>query len=237
MDAGSFVELKVSDGTTMSAFVARPHGGGRRPGIMIFQEAFGVNAHIRDVAGRFARQGYVAIAPELFHRSGQHVEVPYGNFETARPYITALKDELLTADVQAAFDWLRSDAGTDPQRIASVGFCMGGRVSFLANAVVPLRAAASFYGGGIAQGYLNRAPQMHAPMLLVWGGLDKHISPEQANAVAAALRTAGKTFVNAEFSNADHAFFCDARPSYNKAAAAQAWALLLEFLNNSLEQR
>ena len=82
---------------------------------------------------------------------------------------------------------------------------------------------------------LGRAKELHAPILMFWGGLDKHIGPEQHRAVTDALRTAGKKYANVEFSDADHAFFCDARASYNAAAAEQAWALSLAFLKSKLE--
>ena len=107
---------------------------------------------------------------------------------------------------------------------------MGGRISFLANASLPLRAAASYYGGGIAPALLDRAANLHAPMLFFWGGLDKHIPAEQRNAVIDAVRSAGKSYANVEFSDADHGFNCDERASYQPRAARQAWALLLEFL-------
>jgi carboxymethylenebutenolidase len=109
---------------------------------------------------------------------------------------------------------------------------MGGRLSFLANSIVPLHASASFYGGGIAPGLLDRAVRLHAPMLFFWGGLDKHIPPEQRNAVVQAVAAAGKTYVNVEFSDADHGFNCDERASYQPRASRQSWALLLEFLRS-----
>ena len=119
---------------------------------------------------------------------------------------------------------------------------MGGRVSFLADLILPLRAAISFYGGGIAPsergaGLLRRVKDLHAPIFMFWGGLDKHIGPEQRQAVSGALRDAHKTFASMEFADADHAFFCDARPSYNKAAAEQAWNLSLAFLKSHLQPR
>jgi len=237
MTRGTTTVLRIADGSTMSAFVARPSDEGRHPGLMVFHEAFGVNAHIRDVATRLAGEGYTAIAPELFHRTGTHLEGSYTDFESMRPHFSALDDAGLEADIRAAFEWLRADTGTDAGRIASVGFCLGGRVSFLANAAVPVKAAASFYGGGIAQGYLSRATALHAPMLFFWGGLDKHIRPEHTAAVTTALREAGKSFVNVEFSDADHGFFCDARKSYNPPAAQQAWGLLLDFLKLFLRER
>jgi carboxymethylenebutenolidase len=136
------------------------------------------------------------------------------------------------ADLRAAFDWLQSQKNVDRGRICSTGYCMGGRTSFLANSILPLRAAASFYGGGIAPSLLDRAPRLHAPMLFFWGGLDKNIPPEQRDAVIDSLRKAGKTYANVEFSDAGHGFNCDERASYQPRAARQSWAMLLEFLQS-----
>lgn len=231
-----WITLNVADGTTMRAYMARPEPTGQRTGLLVYQEAFGVNEHIRDVTERFAREGYVAIAPELFHRTAPGFEGAYDKFETVMPHVRALTDQNLEADVRSAYDWLHADIRTQGQRIACVGFCMGGRVAFLTNAALPVSASISFYGGGIAPspfsaGLLSRAGEVHAPQLLFWGGLDKHIGPEQTLAVSESLRTAGKPFVNVEFSDADHGFFCSVRSSYNPSAARQAWALALAFLN------
>jgi carboxymethylenebutenolidase len=200
---------------------------------MVFQEAFGVNSHIRNVAERFAEQGYVAIAPELFHRTAPRgFEGDYKDFPSVKPHFQAMTNEAAEADVRATFDWLRSNQQVNANQISCVGFCMGGRVSFLANSVVPVRKAVSFYGGGIAPGLLDRAAKLHGPALLIWGGLDKHITPEHRKAVTDALSAQRKTYVNVEFSNADHAFFCDDRAAYEPHAARQAWALTLEFLQS-----
>lgn len=235
-----FATLKISDGTSMQVFIAYPEGSVKLPGILVFQEAFGVNAHIRDVTERFAKQGFVAIAPELFHRTAPAgYEGSYSDFQSVMPHVMALKDASLEADLRATQEALVRHRAVDPQRIACVGFCMGGRVSFLADLILPLRAAISFYGGGIAKsergpGLLERVAQIHAPILLFWGGLDKHIGPDQRDAVADALRGAHKTFASMEFAGADHAFFCDARPAYNKQAAEQSWTLSLAFLKSNL---
>jgi carboxymethylenebutenolidase len=228
--------LEVADGTTMRAYVVKPQDGRPRAGLLVFQEAFGVNAHIRDIAERFAREGYHTLAPELFHRTAPGFEGSYTNFEAAMPHVRALKDQDLEADARAAYVWLRADVGAPETHIACIGFCLGGRVSFLTNSILPIKGAVSFYGGGIATspmgpGLLSRARDLHASQLFFWGGLDKHIGPEQTQAVAEALRKAGKPFVNVEFADADHGFFCDARASYNPAAARQAWALTHAFLN------
>ena len=234
------LNLKVDDGTTMRAFVARPERRGKSPGMLVFQEAFGVDKHIRDVTERFAKEGYLAVAPELFHRTAPPgFEGNTADFQSVMPHVQALKDPHLEADIRAAYDGLLRQSTIDAQRIACVGFCMGGRVSFLANLVLPLGAAVSFYGGGIAKsergpGLLDRAEQAKAPIFLFWGGKDKHIGPEERQSVSDALREAKKTFASMEFADADHAFFNDTRPNYNKEAAAQAWELSLAFFKRNL---
>ncbi len=225
------VELAVADGTRMGAYVARPKAGGPHPGLLVFQEAFGVNHHIRNVAERFAAEGYVAIAPELFHRTAPPgFEGSYTDFPAVMPHVQAVTTETAEADVRSAYDWLRSSAKAN--EISSVGFCMGGRVSFIANSIVALRAAVSFYGGGIAPGLLDRTAKLQAPSLFIWGGMDKHITPEKRRAVTDALSAEKKIYVNAEFSRADHGFFCDERAAYEPHSARQAWALTLEFLRS-----
>lgn len=225
------IELAVGDGTKMAAYVARPGDGGPHPGLLVFQEAFGVNHHIRGVTDRFAAQGYVAIAAELFHRTAPPAfEVSYTDFPSVMPHLHAVTTETAEADVRAAYDWLGSNRAVKGDEISCVGFCLGGRVSFIANSTVRLRAAVSFYGGGIAPGLLGRVAKLQAPSLFIWGGMDKHITPEHRRAVTEALSAANKIYVNAEFSRADHGFFCDERAAYEPHAARQAWALTLEFL-------
>lgn len=169
------VTLQVADGTSMNAYVATPTGEAALPGLLVFQEAFGVNSHIRDVTERFAKQGYVAIAAELFHRTGPGFEGSYTDFQACMPHMQALTPDGLIKDAQAAFDWLQKNQRVRPNSTASVGFCMGGRTSFLANSALPLQAAISFYGGGIAPSLLPRAPHLHGPMLFFWGVQDTHI--------------------------------------------------------------
>ena len=131
------VTLPVSDGTTMPAYVARPEAGGPHPGLLVFQEAFGVNAHIRDVTERFAREGYTAIAPALFHRTDPHFEGSYTDFGAVMPHMQALTDDGQSADIQAAYDWLTAEDGGQAPAVGSIGYCMGGRTSFLADTLLP----------------------------------------------------------------------------------------------------
>ena len=224
-----WVELAVGDDTSMRAYVARPAGPSPSRGLLVFQEAFGVNAHIRDVADRFAAKGFLAIAPELFHRTAPGFDCAYSEFAKAMPQLDAITEQGLDADTRAAYGWLVNAGVGD--NTAAAGYCLGGRVSFVANSGLPLKAAVSYYGGRIPI-VLHRAPKLSGPMLFFWGGLDHHIPDDQRQAVIKGVRDANKTFVDVVFSHADHGFFCDARPSYNAAAAAQAWSLTLAFLNS-----
>ena len=224
------VSLKVGDGTAMNAYVARPSGEAQHPGLLVFQEAFGVNAHIRDVTERFAREGYVSIAPELYHRTAPGFEGKYDDIPSVLPLMKGLTDQGTVEDIRAAYSWLKSNSQVTPDKIASIGFCMGGRVSFLASASLPLQASISFYGGNIAPSLLPRVAELHAPILFFWGGLDKHIGPEQTRAIVEECKRLDKPYVNVEFSKADHGFFCDARPSYHPAAASLAWNLTKTYL-------
>jgi carboxymethylenebutenolidase len=227
------VKLAVADGTSMNAYVARP-AGNPKAGLIVFQEAFGVNAHIRDVTQRFAKEGYLAIAPELFHRTAPGLEAGYTDFPAVMPHMQALTTEGLEADIKAAFDWMKTNA--HGLKIGATGYCMGGRTACLAAITVPLDCSISYYGGGIGPNpmfpnLVDRLKDLKAPMMFFWGGLDTFIPPEQSRAVTDALRAAHKPHVNVEFSFADHGFFCDARANYNKEAATEAWGLTLSFLS------
>jgi carboxymethylenebutenolidase len=234
MAEGTYVTLQVGDGSEMRAYTARGRGAGPLPGLLVFQEAFGVNDHIRDVTARFANQGFVAIAPELFHRSAPGFEGRYDDFPSAMSHIQRLTGEATTADIEAAFAWLAAEPIVDRKRIAAIGYCMGGRVSYRANAAVPLAASISYYGSGIAEELLDRAPDLHGPQLFFWGGRDKRITPDHQRAITDALRRAGKRFVNVEFSDSEHGFFCDQRGSYDPVAARESWALVLAFLRTNV---
>lgn len=227
--------LKVEDGTEMQAFVARPQGVAEK-GIIVLQEAFGVNDYIMRMATRFAERGFLAIAPELFHRTAPPGwEGSYSDYAAVGPHMQALTPEGQSADLKSAFDWLTSQ-GIAKNKIAVLGFCMGGRAAFLANAVLPVAASVSFYGGSIAQQLLHRVKDLYAPQLLIWGGKDPSIPLDQTRAVADALIKAGKPFIEATFGDAGHAFTRDAdQERYHEKSAREAWALVDTFLDNNLK--
>jgi carboxymethylenebutenolidase len=223
-----WVDLKVDDGTEMRAWVSRPTQQPPTRGLLVFQEAFGVNPHIRDVAARFADAGFLAISPELFHRTAPGFEGSYTDFPGVMPHLQAISEKGLDADVRAAFGWLER-AGL-AGNVAAVGYCLGGRVAFVANSALPLKAAASYYGGRIPP-LLGRAARLSGPMLFFWGGADHHVPEAEREAVAQSLSGAGKPFIDVTFSDGDHGFFNDARSSYHPAAAAQSWALTHAFFD------
>jgi carboxymethylenebutenolidase len=228
------VQLHVGDGTQMQAFMVRPENS-PKAGILVFQEAFGVNGHIKEVTRRLAREGYLAVAPELFHRTlapGGEIAYPINNdFSAIMPHFNAITKEAGLADTQAAYDWLKGELRSDA--IGCVGFCMGGSTSFTANSRLPLKAAVSFYGSRIMQNF-DLALEQKGSLLLLWGGKDQSSPPEKLAELSNALKTAGKDFIQAVFSEAGHAFNCDDRPAYHPASATTAWAMTLGFFKAHL---
>ena len=233
-----WVNLTVSDGSVMRTYVAQP-ARAPRAALLVFPEIFGINSHIRDVTERFARQGYLAIAPELFHRSGPGFECGYSEAEVGQGigHMQKVTPQGLEADIRAAFAYAK-ESGLP---VAATGFCMGGRTTFLAASLVPLVCGISFYGGGIAPGpfgpgLLDRIPNLQAPVLFLWGGKDTHIPAASVDQIVAAMRASGKPFATVEFSEAEHGFFCNERASYHPAAAAVAWPMVLAYLEGKTQK-
>ena len=218
----------------MNAFVVIPEGNGPFPAVILFQEAFGVNDHIKDVAGRIAALGYIAIAPEVFHRTAPPgYEAGYGDFSQVMPHFQATNTDTLINDAQACYDWLMTQDNVIKDKIGCIGFCLGGRAAFIANSALPLAASVSYYGGSThTVAYL--ASNLHGPQLFFWGGMDTHILPEHVQAVIDAVKAAGKDYINVVISYAPHAFYCDARSSYNADAARESWGMTVAFLKNKL---
>jgi carboxymethylenebutenolidase len=228
------VTIRVGD-EEMSAYVSRPRGTGPFPAMLVFQEALGVNAQIRGVADRYAALGFLAVAPDLFHRVRPGYETQTFDRAEIMKLVTALTIEGMVADVAATHAWAAAQQDVRRDKIAAVGYCMGGRAAYLANSEVPLAAAISYYGGGIAPGLLDRAARLHGPHLFFWGGRDAGIPPEKRRAVADAVREARKRFVDVVFSDADHGFFNEELERGNPRAARESWALGRAFLADALE--
>ena len=227
--------VKVSDGTEMLLFVTRPVRL-PAPGILLLPEHFGIDAPMRDVASRLSDKGYIVAVPELFHRTAPRgFEGDYEDMETVAPHVLAMTERGLEADLHAAFGWFKGDHHTQRGNVGCVGFGMGGRAAFLANALLPFRAVVSFYGPKIAPDLLAMAPVQNGPLLFFWGGRDAVIGQRPPRAVADALHKAQKSFTDVTFAEADHGFFCDQRPGYHPYATHQAWAHLQAFFDCHLK--
>lgn len=244
------VDVKVGGGD-MQLFTYRSGadglgGGGKRPGLVVIQEVFGVNDHLKDVAGRFAAEGYVVAVPELFHRSGRGVVVPYDQLQVGFEHRAKMTLEDMAADVSAAVDYLKGDPGVDGAHIGIVGFCFGGMVSYLAAARVSgLSAAAVFYGGGILP-RLDAGPDaprlldatadaIAVPIISFWGDEDRGIPVAQVEEIVSTLRAKGKDIESTIYPGAGHGFFSDDRDVYNEAAAKDSWPKTLAFFAKHLK--
>lgn len=210
--------------------------------VIVLQEAFGVNDHIRDVTERFAEAGYYAVAPELFHRTGSQ-EVAYDNFPDAMAAMAELNKDGLTQDLLETSTFLQ-EAGFPVASTAIVGFCMGGSVSFYAATLGIVGAAASFYGGGVATGrfglpsLLELAPQLSSAWIGLYGDLDKGIPIDQVEELRTAVATTDRVSELVRYPDADHGFHCDGRPAvYNADAAKDAYRRTLDFFAAHLSPR
>lgn len=221
----------------MNLYEAKPQGA-TRGAVVVVQEAFGVTEHIANVCRRFAAEGYLAVAPHLFHRGGDPV-IAYDDMQSVIPHVMALNVEDLTADLEATFKHVAA-AGFSLAQTAVVGFCMGGSVTFLAAARSELGAAVSFYGGGIAQGrfgmppLLDLAPILKTPWLGLFGDADASIPIEEVEWLRAATEGAKVPTQVLRYPEANHGFHCDARESYHEASAKQAWKETLSWLDAHL---
>ncbi|MGH9304827.1 MAG: dienelactone hydrolase family protein [Acidimicrobiales bacterium] len=236
--AVSTIELATPEGSmplytaAPAATAARPAGGkgGAVSGkaMIVIQEAFGVNSYIEDVTERLAGQDWYSVAPHLFHRSGGGA-LAYGHFELARPHIAAMSDEAILADLDATLDHL-SAKGFATDRTCVIGFCLGGRASFLAASRRELGAAAGFYGGGIIKGrsrglgpIAEDLSEMRTPWLGLFGDRDRSIPVEEVEELRRRLSKAPVPTEVIRYAGAGHGFHCDQRDSYNPEAAADAW--------------
>ena len=238
------VQVPTADGT-MSAFIAQPTGGGKHPAIIVVQEAFGLNAHIKDVAVRLAREGYVSLAPDLYYRENNAV-VGYDNLPEAIRLMMTLADDKIAKDMGAAISYLQRQPGVRADRIGVTGFCMGGRVTFLTACLNPaVKAAAPFYGGGIGsvmqpsertpKAPLEYADKLAAPLLLFFGENDSFIPLDEVERIKTRLAELKKTAETVVYPGAPHGFFCEERDSYRADAAKDAWTRLLTFFNQHLQ--
>ncbi|GAB4385606.1 MAG: dienelactone hydrolase family protein [Elainellaceae cyanobacterium] len=235
--------VKVPNGDLqIDAYLAQPAVEGKIPAIIVIQEIFGVNAHIRDVTERFAKAGYVAIAPAIYQRTAPGFDVGYTAETTAegRKYKDMTTAAELLSDMQATIRYLRSLPNVKADSIGSIGFCFGGHVVYLAATLPDIKATASFYGGGIATltpgggaPTIDRTSEIKGTIYLFFGTKDPLIPNEQNEQVEAALQQHNIPHKVFRYP-ASHGFFCDQRPDYSAEAAADAWNHVLELFSQTL---
>lgn len=226
------ISINSHDGQSFGGYLSLPPKG-TGPGLVIIQEIWGVNAHIRDVADQYAMDGYVVLAPDMFWRQKPGVDLQYTEADTqlAYQYMNNLDAPNAVKDLQAAAQVLRARTEVTGQ-VASLGYCMGGRLSYCVAATGAVDAAVCFYGGRI-QDNLALAPQIEVPILFHYAQLDDHIPPSAVQAVQGAF--AGRD--NAQFHvypGVGHGFNCWGRPMYNQRAAALARGRTLQWLGQTL---
>lgn len=236
----------ASDGANLEAFVARPRPAGRYPGLIVIHEAFGVDEHIRDVVGRFANAGFVALAPNLYQRVGAPKA---GDMSAVMQKMFGLEDHQLVRDLEAAAGYLRGLDSVNG-KVGCVGFCMGGRTTLLfAASSGKVDAAAPCWGGFIMSAtpdaastpsrptpVIDLVANLHCPLYVVVGAEDANPSPAHAAELRARLDRAGKgaqTTIEI-FENAGHAFLNDKRPNYREKAAFELWPKLVAFFKQHL---
>lgn len=222
-------------GGAMPGFVARPAGETRAPAVLVIQEAFGLNGHIKDVARRIAAEGYVALAPDLYWRGGRERTVGYDQLPEAIALMQSLNDKEIVSDVGSVIAWLERQPWVRADRIGITGFCMGGRVSYLAACELPdkIKACAPYYGGGIP---VEKTAKLRAPLLAFFGENDPFIPLDNVEALKAELARHKKQAEVVVYPGANHGFFCNERESYQAEAANDSWKRLKAFFEKHIKQ-
>ena len=230
-------DLSTSDGP-MAVYESRPDAPASRA-VFVVQEAFGVNDHIEDVTRRFAQERYFAVAPAFFHRAGGGTAA-YDDFANIRPLFEGLDDDAVLTDVDATLAYLH-EQGFENSSIGIVGFCFGGRVSFLVSAKRALGAGVGFYGGGIVAGGRGLGGPLHelaggirTPWLGLFGDLDANIPIDGVEQLRADLRGASVSTDVVRDPDAGHGFHCDHRADYHEPSATDAWDRTLAWFDTHL---
>jgi len=232
-------------GQAIPAYLAHPIDPHGCPVVVVIQEVFGVNAHIRDVTDRLAREGYIAIAPHIYHRQAPGFEVGYSEADLAlgRKYKNGTQANELLSDIQGAIDYTQQHFPQVPAAVGCIGFCFGGHVAYLAATLPAMRATASFYGAGICQftpggevPTLNRTGEIQGTVYAFFGLQDPLIAAEEVDRIEAALTHNQVDHRIYRYPDATHGFFCDRRDSYQAAAAEDAWTHVRSLFQVALKE-
>lgn len=223
---GEMVQFPYAGGTTGGYLAVPEQGSG--PGVVVIQEWWGLVDHIKDLCDRFAAEGFVALAPDLYH--GKSTKSP----DEAGKLMMALRIDEAERDLSAAAEYLANHESTSSEKIGVVGFCMGGALAlYTATKNSKIGACVVFYGGHPK--VKPDLPNLHAPVLGLYGENDRSVTPAVVRDLEQRLKTLGKQIEVKIYPGADHAFFNDTRPQvYNAEAAADAWQRTVDFLRKNL---
>ncbi len=232
------VKIPVADGE-VPAYRAMPAKGRNFPTVLVVQEVFGVHEHIKDLCRRFAKAGYFAVATELYARQGDVSKIT--DIKELMPIVGNVPDVQVMSDLDATVAWARSTDKADVKRLAITGFCWGGRIVWLYAAHNPnLKAGVAWYGRldgnrtELQPKYpLDIASDLKAPVLGLYGGMDKGIPQTDVEKMRAALAGANSTSRIDVYPDAEHGFNADYRPSYNAEAARDGWAKALDWFKKN----
>lgn len=238
-------QVKVPNGDLqIDAYLAEPVKEGKFPAVIVIQEIFGVNIHIREVAEKFAKEGYVAIAPALYQRTAPGFEAVYTqeDIQRGRGYKEQTTAEEILSDIQSAIAYLRTLPNVQKDAIGSIGFCFGGHVVYLAATLPDIKVTASFYGGGITNSTpgggeptITHTSKIKGPIYAFFGNEDQGIPLEHTEQIEAELKKHQIPHKIFRYEGAGHGFFCNHRASYNPEAAADAWQQVVELFQKSLQ--
>lgn len=227
-----WIDIDTNNGNAFRGYLSLPPKG-TGPGIVLIQEIWGVNSHIRAVADQYALDGYVVLAPDVFWRQKPGVDLDYDADGSAQAfaYMKAVDFPLAVQDLTQAVKQLRAMPETSGG-VASVGYCMGGLLSYLCAANAGVDAAVCYYAGGI-DGQLDQASKVSCPILFHFAENDQHIGKVAVDAVKAAFGNARNAVIET-YPGADHGFNCWERPSYDQKSSAVAHGMSLSFLGKVL---
>lgn len=232
-------EVKISAaGGEMPAYVAMPAQGGPFPLLLVVHEAFGVHEHIKDICRRLAKQGHMAVAPDLFARFGDASKYTVQEYQKlAADILSKVTEPQMVADLDSTLAWAEKNKG-DAAKIGIVGFCFGGSVVWMYAAHQPkVKAAVAWYGPLMRQGWpkspLDIAKELKAPVLGLYGGKDQGIPRDQVETMNDELKKAGGKSMIHVYPDAVHGFNADYRSSYNKADAEDGWKRMLDWFKSN----
>ncbi len=238
------VEIPLTGEGIMGGYMARPKGDETLPGVLVFMEIFGINGHIRQVTERIAQEGYVALAPDYFHRTGPGIELEYdeAGMGEGMKHLGQLEADTMISDARDAISFLRATNGVKGESIGAMGFCIGGHMTYLTACETDIKAAAAYYGGGIAapagpgggESTVSRSGKIQGNLICYFGGKDTMIPQDQVSAIRKALEQTGGSHEVVVYDDADHGFNCDQRESYHEASANDAWSRTLALFSKTL---